>query len=140
MTILWIVLILAAWIAMIFYFGQGKWGRSQTQQLIDRLRAHPRIHAFLDRHHGKFRAAFHYLEFGGLTLLVYTGLTWWADGSLREWSDARGAVSGGIGALAALLDELHQKMSSTRQFRRVDYLHSLCGIAIALLLLRYLGL
>lgn len=133
---LWILALL--WIAMIAYFGTGKWGRAQTQALIDRLRAHPRLQGCLHRHHGNLRAAFHYVEFGGLTLIVH-GLL---GGVFAQsgWHAGRAALAGGLAALGALLDELHQLRSGTRQFRRVDYLHSCCGIALALFFLRFVFL
>lgn len=133
---LWILALL--WLAMIVYFGTGKWGRAQTQALIDRLRSHPRLHGLMDRYHGNLRAAFHYVEFGGLTLIVY-GLLGGVFGQ-GGWHDGRAALAGAVSALAALLDELHQLRSGSRQFRRVDYLHSCCGIALALFFLRYVFL
>ncbi len=133
--LIWIML--GGWIVMIVYFGTGKWGRGQTQSLIDRLKGSPRIHAFLDRHHGKLRASFHYLEFGGLTLILYGVLSFLAGDSLGTWSAGRAALSGILAAAGALLDELHQLSSGNRCFRLVDYLHSCCGICLALLLIRY---
>ncbi|GEM_PF-525153 len=138
MILAWIALIvLAAWVGMIWYFGGGQWGRNQTQAIIDRLRRYPRVHAFLDRHHGKFRASFHYIEFAGMTLILYSLAAWMFGRGVAEWSYMRAAVAAVISAVAAYLDEVHQLRSGTRQFRRVDYLHSCCGIAIALMILRY---
>jgi len=135
---LWILLI--AWICMIAYFGTGKWGRTQTQRLIDRARDSPSLHAFLDRHHGKFRASFHYIEFGGLTLILYGLFSSLGGHPFTTWGVWRAGGAGVLAAGAALADELHQRTSSSRRFRAVDYLHSCCGISLALLAIRYAAL
>ncbi|MGI8905924.1 MAG: VanZ family protein [Candidatus Sumerlaeaceae bacterium] len=131
---------LGAMIVVIWYLGTGKFGRAQTQAIIDRMRNHPRLFTLLDRHHGKIRAAGHYFEFGGLFLVLY----WlydalWAHAQLR-FDAVPAAIIATLCAIAALLDELHQLRSRTRQFRRVDFLHSCCGIALAALVLQYQGL
>lgn len=118
---------LAVTLATIWYLGTGRFGRAQTQAWIDRARACPRLFAILDRHHGKFRAAGHYVEFGGLFLVLY-----WLVGTAREtgmrWNPPAAAIIGAVCIVAAYLDEKHQLMSGTRQFRREDFLHSICGI------------
>lgn len=125
--------------ALIWWLGSGSFGRGQTQRWIDRLGRWPRVHAFLDYHHGKFRAAMHYVEFGGLFLVLY----WLWDASLGggEWT-FRWIPAGAIAvvcAVAAYLDELHQLKSGTREFRTVDFLHSCCGITIALAIVFWQG-
>lgn len=120
--------------ALIWYLGSGRFGRNQTQGWIDRLRSQPKVWAFLDRHHGKFRASAHYFEFGGLFLVLYWCWESWFGTGAWDWNPARGAVIAVACAVAAYLDEVHQLKSGTRQFRRVDFLHSLCGIAIAALI------
>lgn len=137
---MWILILLLGWLGMIFYFGRGKWGRSQTQEIIDRLKATPGVRAFLDRHHGKLRASFHYVEFAGLTLILYGLLGSFGRHPFSDWAAWRAAAAGLGSALGALLDELHQLTSGTRQFRFVDYLHSCCGISLALLFIRYWAL
>jgi hypothetical protein len=106
-------------------------GRAQTQAWINRFSRNPRVYAFLDRHHGKFRAAVHYIEFGGLYLLLY----WLYDAAfLRarlEFLPIPTVVIALICAVAALCDELHQLRSGTRCFRRIDFLYSCLGISLA---------
>ena len=126
------IIVLIALAGLIYYLGSGSFGRAQTQAWIDQFRRMPRLYKFLNRHHGKFRAAMHYVEFGGLFLVLY----WLSDVALGagnldfRWVPA--AALWLVCALAALLDEYHQLQSGTRQFRRVDFLHSCCGITIAL--------
>lgn len=127
---------LASVLGVIWYLGGGSFGRAQTQAWIDRLARMPRLHAWLNRHHGKFRAAAHYIEFGGLFLALY-----WLCGTLRgigmAWEPVQAAALGVLSAVAAWLDELHQLRSGTRQFRREDFLHSCCGVSIAAAIVRY---
>src|SRR5437868_6648434 len=122
MTIFGPIVVLAFWTGMLWWLGGGMFGRAQTQAWIDRFSKAPRIHAFLDRHHGKFRAAVHYVEFGGLYLALY----WVYDAVFArgrvEFLPVAFVVIALICAVAALLDELHQLKSGTRQFRRVDFL------------------
>lgn len=121
---------------VIYYLGGGGFGRAQTQGWIDRFRRHPRIYTFLDRHHGKFRASAHYFEFGGLYLILYW--LWDAvDGGGWHFRPGAAAVIALTCVFAAWLDEMHQLQSGTRQFRRVDFLHSCCGIAIAAAIVYY---
>jgi VanZ family protein len=116
----------------IYWLGSGQFGRNQTQAWIDRLRRFPAIQEFLNAQHGRIRASAHYVEFGGLYLVLY----WLWDAALGagmflfEWWPA--VVLWVVCAIAAYLDELHQLTSGTRQFRRVDFLHSCCGITIAM--------
>lgn len=127
-------------LAIIWYLGTGRFGRAQTQRWIDRVRSVPAFHRFLDRHHGKFRAAAHYLEFGGLFLVLYWCWDSWLGDGRMAWHPARAAVVGAASAVAAWLDEVHQLRSGTRQFRREDFLHSLCGISLAAALILYQSL
>jgi len=140
MHVLMPLVALTALLGIIWYLGTGRFGRAQTQAWIDRVRDHPRLYALLERHHGKFRAAGHYFEFGGLYLVLYwlyDGL--WARSGLRfELGPA--ITIAAVCAIAAYLDELHQLRSGTRQFRRVDFLHSLCGISLAAATIQYQSL
>jgi len=132
--------VLAAICGLIWFLGTGRFGRAQTQAWIERLRSRPRLYAFVDRHHGKFRALGHYVEFGGLFLVLYWLYdTLWGSGRL-SFAPLPAVVIAVSCAAAALLDELHQLQSGTRQFRRVDFLHSCCGIAIACLVVQYQAL
>jgi hypothetical protein len=127
----------AAVLALIWFLGSGRFGRRQTQGWIDRFARHPRLHACLNRHHGKFRAAAHYFQFGGLFLALY----WIYDAAIGsgQWRFDGGAaaVIALISMVAAYLDELHQLRSGSREFRRVDLLHSCAGIAIAAAIVAY---
>ena len=116
---------------LIWLLGGSRFGRAQTQSWIDRTRRLPWLHRFLDRHHGKFRAAGHYVEFGGLFLVLYWIYDVFASSGQFLWSPLPAAVIWVICAVSAILDELHQLRSGTRQFRRVDFLHSCLGITIA---------
>lgn len=122
---------LAALAALIYFLGGGQFGRAQSQAWIDRTRQHPRVHAFLDRHHGKFRAATHYFEFGGLFLVLYWLYDRVRTGGEWQFSTAATIVIALICAGAAYLDELHQLRSGTRQFRKIDFVHSCLGISVA---------
>lgn len=119
-------------VSVIWYLGGGQFGRSQTQRWINRAGRWPRLHRFLDRHHGKFRAAAHYFEFGGLFLVLY----WLWDVLFRDgryvFEMIPALIIAMISVFAAYLDEMHQLKSGTRQFRREDFLHSCCGVAIAM--------
>lgn len=134
-AVVWPLLALAAGGGVIWFLGSGRFGRAQTQRWIDKAHAVPALHEFLNKHHGKFRAAAHYVEFGGLFLVLY----WLWDAAFGSrvlafrWLPALAIAV--IGVVAAYLDELHQLRSGTRKFRRVDLLHSTCGIAIAMALL-----
>ncbi len=131
--------VLGALIGLIWFLGTGRFGRAQSQAWIDRLRSHPRVFAFLDRHHGKFRASVHYFEFGGMFLALYWCADAWFGGGDWTWRPLWGVAIACGCALAAHLDELHQLKSGTRQYRRVDFLHSCCGIAIAALIVCWQG-
>jgi len=112
----------------IFLMGTSRFGRRGTQSWIDRVRNKPRLNAFLNRHHGKFRAAFHYVEFVTLTILLY-----WAFVLGRwEWSWLRGAAAYLLSCSYAYLDELHQSKTPGRMFRRIDFIHSLLGATLAI--------
>ena len=115
------------WAIFIFFMGTSRFGRSGTQSWIDRLESHASIHAFLHRHHGKFRAAFHYVEFTTLTVLLY-----WALGRERwEWSPGRALLAYSVSCACAYLDELHQSRTPGRMFRKIDFLHSLFAATLA---------
>lgn len=131
------ILLLAGLLAMIWYLGSANFGRAQTQAWIDRVKSQPRLHAWLNRHHGKFRAAGHYVEFGGLFLVLY----WlydevWAHASMR-FDPVVALALAFICVVIAYIDEKHQLSSGARQFRRVDFLHSCCGITIAAAIVEY---
>ena len=134
MTPLIFLIILAA---IIFYLGTGSFGRNQTQAWIDRVKKYPAVHGFLNKHHGKFRASGHYIEFGGLFLVLYWCWDSWFSTGHFSFSALPSIVIAIICAIAAYLDEVHQLQSGTRQFRRVDFFHSLCGIHIAMLIVAY---
>ena len=131
---------LGVMLGIIWFLGTGRFGRAQTQAWIDRVRAHPRLFRWLDKHHGKFRAAGHYFEFGGLFLILY-----WLYDAIAHHGHFRFAVMPTviialICMVAAYLDEMHQLKSGTRQFRRVDFLHSCCGISLAAMFVEYQAL
>ncbi|MDK2973041.1 MAG: hypothetical protein PWP23_2796 [Candidatus Sumerlaeota bacterium] len=134
------LLALAGIAGLIYYLGSGRFGRAQTQVWIDRMRSHPALYGFLDRHHGKFRASAHYMEFGGLFLVLYWVWDLFLGPGGLPWMPGRAAVLWVACAAAAWLDEMHQLQSGTRQFRRVDFLHSCCGISLAALFLCYQSL
>ncbi|MEO8376480.1 MAG: VanZ family protein [Candidatus Sumerlaeota bacterium] len=122
---------LVAIAALIYWLGGGSFGRASTQAWIDRARRHPAIHAWLERHHGQARAAGHYVEFGGLFLVLY----WLWDAALGprtfQFHIIPAVVIAPVCALAAHLDELHQLRSGGRQYRREDFFHSCKGIILA---------
>ena len=125
---------------VIWILGTGSFGRAQSQAWIDRVRSRPGLYEWLNRHHGKFRASAHYLEFGGLLLISYWCWdSWFSDGHLA-WHPWRAVILAVASAVAAYMDEVHQLRSGTRQFRRVDFLHSLCGISVATLIICYQAL
>ncbi|MCB2154168.1 VanZ family protein [bacterium] len=123
--------------AIIWVLGSGSFGRAQTQAWIDRVRSRPKIYEWLNRHHGKFRASAHYIEFGGLFLISYWCWDSWFGDGILAWHPWRAVIIGVIAAIGAYMDEIHQLRSGTRQFRRVDFLHSLCGISIAAWIMFY---
>ena len=124
--LLWILL--AAWMGLILYLGSSRFGRAGTQAWIDRWRSHPALHGWLNRHHGKFRAGSHYVEFIALVLILYgaLGLGSW------EWSDLRAAFAYAATCGYAYIDELHQSRTPGRMFRRIDFIHSLAGATIGI--------
>ena len=122
---------LALLAGLIYYLGGASFGRSQTQNWIDATGKYPRLNGLLNRFHGNIRASAHYIEFGGLFLVLYW--IWdaiWGSG-LYAFRPMPALIIGLVCVIAAILDELHQIQSGTRQFRRVDVLHSTCGISIA---------
>src|SRR5690606_32347750 len=102
--------------AVIWLLGSGRFGREGTQRLIDRFRAVPAVHRFLNRHHGTLRASGHYVQFGGLFVVLY----WLADSAAGEgrfsfrWLIAVPCAF--VSFAAAYLDELHQLRSGKRMF------------------------
>lgn len=124
--------------AIVYFLGTGRFGRRQTQAWIDRVSAYPALQGFLNRHHGKFRAATHYLEFGALFLVLYWIYDiWLGSGGVWRFDELAAAVIAVLSAFGAYLDEMHQLRSGTREFRRVDFLHSCAGIAIAAAIVAY---
>lgn len=118
--------IVIGWVGLILFGGSRLFGRSSTQRMIDRWRNSPQIYAFLNRHHGAIRASFHYLEFGTLSLFLYMLLRiHWSEGL---WSWQATVVTLIVSALLAYLDEKRQELTPGRQFRTVDFVHSLIGL------------
>jgi hypothetical protein len=134
---LWPLVTLAALAGVIWYLGTGRFGRAQTQAWIDRAHRNPRLHRLLNDHHGSLRASGHYFEFGGLFLVLYWLVDAAVGGGGWGWHPLWAAGLWVVCAVAAWLDELHQLQSGTRQFRRVDFLHSCCGISIAAAIVFY---
>lgn len=122
---------------IIYYLGTGSFGRNQTQAWIERVKKYPAVYDFLNKHHGKFRASGHYFEFGGLFLVLYWCWDSWIGDGAFTFLPLRALTIAVVCAIAAYLDEVHQLQSGTRQFRRVDFFHSLCGIHIAMFLVAY---
>lgn len=125
------VITLVVLVAVIYRLGGRGFGRAQSQGWIDRMRHHPRLHGWLERNHSALRASAHYIEFGGLFLVLYW--VWdalWGPGGFRVRALPM-VVIAPLCALAAHLDELHQLRSGGRQYRREDFLHSCKGIALA---------
>lgn len=125
--------------ALIYYFGTERFGRGGTQRWIEALRASPRgarLALWCDRHHGRLRAGFHYVEFGTFTFVLIALAT---RGTFRFdtlWPYLAWAASCGV----AYLDELHQSRTPGRCFRRIDFLHSLFGATLMLAFLFLLDL
>lgn len=128
-VITWLAVIF--WLGVIWFFGRAGFGRANSQAFIDRLKRHLRLWKLLDRHHGKFRAAFHYLEFGACYAILYAAIS----GGGFEWKYGSGLGVWGATCALAYLDELHQKRSGGRCFRRVDLLHSILGASFIMLLI-----
>jgi len=125
-VIAWLAVIF--WLGVIWFFGRAGFGRANTQRLIDLLKHYRRLWEFLDKHHGKFRAAFHYIEFGACYAVLYAAVS----GGFA-WHYGKGAAVWGATCGLAYLDELHQKRSGGRCFRRVDLLHSVLGASLIML-------
>jgi VanZ family protein len=124
MTVL--IVIALAWVALIFFGGSRFFGRSSTQRLIDHWRNSPRVYAFLNRHHGAIRASFHYIEFGTLSLILHMVLRLhWSEGL---WSWQATALTLIVTSLLAYLDEKRQELTPGRQFRTIDFIHSMIGL------------
>ncbi len=118
--------IAVGWVALIFVGGAGLFGRDGTQRLIDQLRRAPRVHALLNRWHGEIRASVHYIEFGPLSLILYLLLhRRWGDERWTWWAALATLV---IGSALAYLDEKRQEMTPGRQFRTIDFKHSLKAV------------
>ena len=129
MQSVWLWLGFIAWVGVIYYFGRTGFGRTNTQALIDRFRNHQRLWKFLDRHHGGFRALFHYVEFGACYAVLYFAMT----GGRLHWDYAKGMGSWALSFALAFLDEMHQKRCGGRCFRRIDLLHSMLGSSLIML-------
>ena len=126
---LWPWLIAAAWIVMIFVMGGSpRFGRRGTQRWIDAVKGMPRLNKFLNRHHGAFRAGFHYVEFIGLYLALY----WAVSRGSWQWHYGWGLGIFVAACVYAYIDETHQARTPGRMFRRIDFMHSLMGVAIGL--------
>jgi hypothetical protein len=113
-------------VGLIYYFGSAGFGRSDTQRLIDGMRADPRLTAlacWFDRHHGRLRASFHYVEFGGLTFVLIGLVTGGTFAFTTVWPYVVWAGA----CVGAYFDEVHQSRNPGRCFRRIDFLHSLMG-------------
>lgn len=118
----------AALIALIFFGGSRWFGRSGTQGLIDRFESYPRFHALLNRWHGEIRASFHYIEFGGLSLLSHLLLRhWWPEG---VWSWQAALITIPLCTVIAFLDEKRQELTPGRQFRLMDFHCSVRGLLL----------
>jgi hypothetical protein len=124
-----------AWLGLIYYCGTSAFGRAQTQRLIDRCKNRERLWCTLNRYHGTLRAAFHYVEFGGLYFIGYLAMT---RGSFR-WRDDFGFALLAVMFVLAYFDELHQSRTAGRCFRRIDLLHSFFGSTLAFLLTYLVG-
>ena len=115
------------WTGLILFGGSRFFGRSGTQRLIDRWRHWPRLYAALNRWHGVLRASLHYIEFGTLSLIIYLLLrVRWASGL---WSGQVALATLLICAVLAYLDEKRQELTPGRQFRTIDFIHSLIGLS-----------
>ncbi len=134
------LLALLGMIGLIFWLGGGQFGRAQTQAWIDRVKGVPWLYRFLDYHHGKFRAASHYFEFGGLFFILYWVYDIFLGSGVYAFRAVPAILIALVCAAGAILDEWHQLKSGTRQFRRVDFLHSCCGISIAMAVVFYQSL
>ncbi|NUP88201.1 MAG: VanZ family protein [Candidatus Sumerlaeia bacterium] len=116
-----------AWIAVIFLGGAGAFGRAGTQRMIDRLQHTPWVHRLLDRYHGELRAAWHYVEFGALSLVLYLLIhSRWGAGPWTWWA---ALVTLLTGTVIAYLDEKRQELTPGRQFRWHDFWCSIRGLA-----------
>jgi VanZ family protein len=95
---------------------------------VERQPRWKRFAPFLNRRHGFFRAAFHYVEFGLLGLLAIAAATRGTFAFDGFWPWAAWAAT----CFLAWLDEMHQSRTPGRMFRRIDFLHSLLGATLAL--------
>ena len=116
----------AAWVALMFYLGSSRFGRAGTQRMINSLWRTPRLAAFLDRHHSALRAAGHYVEFITLGFILYFAL---GLGSLA-FSIPRALLAWLLTSGWAWIDEFHQSRTPGRQFRTIDFIHSLVGATL----------
>jgi VanZ like family len=124
----WIIAVI--WLGVIYYFGQAGFGRANSQALIDKLKKYPRLWLFFDRQHGNIRASFHYIEFGICYAVIFFTV---CLGNL-QWHYGKAFLAWFITCFLAFLDEMHQKGSGGRCFRRIDLLHSMLGASIVMLL------
>src|SRR5690606_6202060 len=87
---------------------------------------------FFNRHHGFFRASFHYVEFSTLCVIAVGATTWGTFHITSFWPYAAWAFT----MVVAYLDELHQSRTPGRMFRRIDFMHSLLGASLAFLIIQ----
>jgi len=121
-------LLLAFWLALVYFFGSTYFGRNQTQSWIDRFQRHPRFCAWLNAQHGHLRASWHYVEFSALFFLIYYG----TNSRSLSYRFVPAVAAWALTMIAAVADEIRQYHTGGRQFRRIDLLHSFMGATLAL--------
>jgi hypothetical protein len=134
-------LLTLGWVGLIYFGGTARFGRAQTQAWIDAIAAHPLGRPFgllLNAMHGGLRASTHYIEFAGLCLLMVgvATLGTFRIGDYLPWA----FLAFGITCMVAWLDELHQSRTPGRQFRRIDFMHSLAGASLMFIVLLLIDL
>ncbi|GAB4320417.1 MAG: hypothetical protein Kow0059_14750 [Candidatus Sumerlaeia bacterium] len=131
-----ILILLGVWILLIYYFGTSPFGRSGTQNWIEAFRDNEKVYDFLNSHHGFFRAAFHYVQFGGLYYLLYLTI----NGGSFHWATGRAWLALVLSCVGAYLDEWHQSRQAGRCARKIDLLHSCLGASYAHIFLGLMNL
>jgi hypothetical protein len=128
--------VLVGWVGLIYFCGTSRFGRSKTQAWIDAIGELPgarQVARLLDYYHGALRASFHYIEFSILcTIFVALTTLGTFEIGVAPWP----YLGYGLTCLLAYLDEKHQAQTPGRMFRRVDFMHSLCGASLAFLALQ----
>ena len=115
------------WMGVILALGAGRFGRDGTQRMIDGCFGRfPCVWEFFNRHHGFFRAAAHYVEFCTLTLLLYAFFSRLSV----HWRPMAGLAALVLAGVWAYVDEWRQSRTAGRQFRRIDFIHSLIGVGL----------